>query len=300
MVDQIASGIEELQRAQLQIVHSEKMSSLGQLVAGIAHEINNPINFIYGNISYVNDCAQDLLNAIAYYHAQDTESATLTSNPPAQTSSLPDAYDPPDPEELNFLIEDLPKVCASMRVGAERVRDIVLSLRNFARLDEAELKLVNIHDGLDNAVLLLGYRLEATPTRSPITIERDYGELPDLECYPGQLNQALLNLVLNAIESFDLESDKPVMIKPQITLQTRQLDDHHISILIRDTGKGMTPELQTKIFDPFFTTKPIGQNKGLGLSIAERIITVQHGGTIRLQSTAGNGTEVTITLPIQA
>ena len=317
MVNQIASGIEELQRAQLQIVHSEKMSSLGQLVAGIAHEINNPINFIYGNINYVNDCAQDLLSAIAYYHAQtianeapkDTSIAAHANQSSPSISPAIAAYEPPDPEELNFLIEDLPKVCNSMRIGAERVRDIVLSLRNFARLDEADLKSVNIHDGLDNALLLLGYRLEATPTRPPITVERDYGDLPTLECYPGQLNQALLNILLNAIESFDSELKSvellgelvgEVAIEPRITLQTRQIDDRHISIVIRDTGKGMTPELQAKIFDPFFTTKPVGKNKGLGLSIAERIITVQHGGTIQLQSTVNRGTAVTIILPSQA
>jgi signal transduction histidine kinase len=188
-----------------------------------------------------------------------------------------------------------------MRSGAERVRDIVLSLRNFARLDEAELKPVNLHDGLDNALLLLGYRLEATENRPSIEIERDYGELPELECYPGQLNQALLNILLNAIESFDADSDRAQSpIEPKITLQTRQTDENHVSILIRDTGKGMTPELRAKIFDPFFTTKPIGQNKGLGLSIAERIITVQHGGTIQLESSNFQGTKVTITLPIEA
>lgn len=312
MVDLITSGIDELQRAQLQIVHSEKMSSLGQLVAGIAHEINNPINFIYGNITYVSDCAQDLLSAIAYYHDQQTKvetpndsSETVKATPQSTHRSPnlpnpPSTYEPPEPEELEFLIEDLPKVCNSIRIGAERVRDIVLSLRNFARLDEAELKPVDIHDGLDNAVLLLGYRLESTQHRPTIEIERDYDELPNLECYPGQLNQALLNLLLNAIESFDTDSDRTQSaIKPKITLQTRQPNENHVSILIRDTGKGMTPELQAKIFDPFFTTKPIGQNKGLGLSIAERIITVQHGGTIQLESSPSSGTEVTITLPIQ-
>ncbi|NJN61080.1 MAG: hypothetical protein HC795_05700 [Coleofasciculaceae cyanobacterium RL_1_1] len=312
MVNQIDSGISELQRTQLQLVHSEKMSSLGQLVAGIAHEINNPINFIYGNITYVNDCAQDLLSAIAYYHddrrtkvttpndASESADATQRSTPRSLDLHNPSStYEPPDPEELAFLLEDLPKVCGSIRIGAERVRDIVLSLRNFARLDEAELKPVNIHDGMDNALLLLGYRLEATQHHSTINVERDYDELPPLECYPGQLNQALLNLLLNAIESFGTDSDRAQSaITPKITLQTRQIDANQISISVRDTGKGMTPELQAKIFDPFFTTKPIGQNKGLGLSIAERIITVQHNGTIQIESSPDSGTEVTITLPI--
>jgi signal transduction histidine kinase len=315
MVNQITSGINELQRTQLQLVHSEKMSSLGQLVAGIAHEINNPINFIYGNITYVNDCAQDLLSAIAYYHddrlakvtkpndASESVDATQQSTPRSPNPHNPSTtYEPPDPEELAFLIEDLPKVCGSIRIGAERVRDIVLSLRNFARLDEAELKPVNIHEGLDNALLLLGYRLEATQHHSTIHVERNYDELPNLECYPGQLNQALLNLLLNAIESFDTDTDTDhaqSAITPKITLQTRHIDANHIAILIRDTGKGMTPELQAKIFDPFFTTKPIGRNKGLGLSIAERIITVQHNGTIQIESSPDSGTEVTITLPTQ-
>jgi signal transduction histidine kinase len=306
MVDRITSGIDELQRAQLQIVHSEKMSSLGQLVAGIAHEINNPINFIYGNIAYVSDSAQDLLNAIAYYHDRQakveihhdsSEMVEATQRSP----NLPNpsnTYEPPELEELEFLIEDLPKVCDSMRVGAERVRDIVLSLRNFARLDEAELKQVDVHDGLDNALLLLGYRLEASDRHAAIEIERDYNELPSLECYPGQLNQALLNLLLNAIESFDVTSEQELSaIEPKISLETRHLDDDQVAIVIRDTGHGMTPELQAKIFDPFFTTKPIGQNKGLGLSIAERIITVQHGGTIQIASSPSSGTDVTITLP---
>jgi signal transduction histidine kinase len=307
MVDQIDSGIAELQRAQLQIVHSEKMSSLGQLVAGIAHEINNPISFIYGNISYINDCAQDLLSAIAYYQNQqtaiDTTTATHEITPIGQPSKTPkhrpDTYEPPDLEELEFLIEDLPNVCNSIRIGAERVRDIVLSLRNFARLDEAELKRVNLHEGLDNALLLLGYRLESTSTRSSITIERHYGDLPEVACYPGPLNQALLNILLNAIESFDLDSDSVQSSStPCLTLQTQRIDDHHVSILIRDTGKGMTPDLQAKAFDPFFTTKPIGKNKGLGLSIAERIISVQHDGTLKLNSSPDRGTEVVITLPI--
>lgn len=316
MVNQITSGISELQRTQLQLVHSEKMSSLGQLVAGIAHEINNPINFIYGNITYVNDCAQDLLSAIAYYYEQqanvntphdasgtdisETIKAIQLPTSRSHPQNLSSAYEPPDPEELAFLIEDLPKVCGSIRIGAERVRDIVLSLRNFARLDEAELKPVNIHEGLDNALLLLGYRLEATQHHSTIHVERDYDELPPLECYPGQLNQALLNLLLNAIESFDTDTDcAQSAITPKITLQTRQIDANQISISVRDTGKGMTPELQAKIFDPFFTTKPIGQNKGLGLSIAERIITVQHNGTLQIESSPDSGTEVTITLPTQ-
>lgn len=306
MVDRIASGIDELQRAQLQIVHSEKMSSLGQLVAGIAHEINNPINFIYGNITYVSDSAQDLLSAIAYYHNQQTkveihndssEMVEATQRSP-NLPNPPSTYEPPEPEELEFLIEDLPKVCDSIRVGAERVRDIVLSLRNFARLDEAELKQVDVHDGLDNALLLLGYRLEASDRHAAIKVERDYNELPSLECYPGQLNQALLNLLLNAIESFDVTSEQEQSaIEPKISLETRHLDDDQVAIVIRDTGHGMTPELQAKIFDPFFTTKPIGQNKGLGLSIAERIITVQHGGTIQIASSPSSGTDVTITLP---
>ncbi|MGD1903332.1 MAG: sensor histidine kinase [Geitlerinemataceae cyanobacterium] len=305
MVDRTAKGIDDLQAAQLQLVHSEKMSSLGHLVAGIAHEINNPINFIYGNVGYVNDSVRDLLDAIAYYQAADRPAdGEAESSGTENTADSADASEPesmpesPDLEELEFILEDLPNVCDSMRIGAERVRDIVLSLRNFARLDEADLKTVDVHDGLDNALLLLRYRLEASADRPAIEVRRDYHELPAIECYAGQLNQALLALLLNAIEateSLGFESDRTY----EIAIATRALDADRIVISIADAGDGIAPEVQPKIFDPFFTTKPVGQNKGLGLSIADRIVAIQHGGTIEVESELQKGTTVTLTLPVR-
>jgi PAS domain S-box-containing protein len=281
----------QLKQAQVQLVHSEKMSSLGQLVAGIAHEINNPVGFIHSNLNFANEHAETLLAAIAYY--QET---------------YPEGHNAPEIENLDlpFIQSDFPALLQSMQMGTERIRDIVQSLRNFSRLDESDLKLADISEGLDNTLLVVKHRLNATPQRSSIQIKRDYDHLPAISCYPSQLNQVFLNLITNAIDALEETSPPHIItirgwlvnsqgVLPQeSTIPLKKGDWMYLSF--SDTGSGIPKDIQGKIFDPFFTTKPVGSGTGMGLSICHQIIVDKHHGTL-LVSSDQMGTTFTIGLP---
>jgi signal transduction histidine kinase len=283
--------LRELQRTQGQLIQSEKLSSLGQLVAGVAHEINNPVNFIYGNIAHAKDYIQDLMGLIELY--QETY--------PETTPELEEEIDAID---LDFLLEDLPKLLKSMEVGAERIREIVQSLRNFSRTDEAEMKAVDIHDGIDSTLMILQNRIKAKPNRPAIAVVKHYSDLPKVECYPGQLNQVFMNLISNSIDALEEYDEKryreTMKADPStITITTEVVQGDQVKIKIADNGSGISESVKKTIFDPFITTKPIGKGTGLGLAISYQIITEKHGGEIVCNSTKGEGAEFVITIPIE-
>ncbi|MDM9382800.1 response regulator [Chlorogloeopsis sp. ULAP01] len=279
---ELQQTLQELQQTQTQLVQSEKMSSLGQLVAGVAHEINNPVNFIYGNLTYADQYIQDLLKLIQVYQK-------YYSDPAAEVQNVVAAI------ELDFLTADLPKLIDSMKVGAERIREIVLSLRVFSRLDEAEMKAVDIHECIDSTVMILGHRLKALSNRLAIQVIREYGDLPLVECYPGQLNQVFMNIISNAIDALELIKDN-THSSPTIHIRT-QTEGDRVIICIADNGPGMTKEVKQKIFDPFFTTKPVGIGTGMGLAISYQIVTEKHRGSLHCVSQPGQGTEFAIVIP---
>jgi two-component system, NtrC family, sensor kinase len=278
--ERLAAAMKELQQTQTQLIQTEKMSSLGQMVAGIAHEINNPVSFIYGNLNYVEEYTQSLIRLIELYQEE--------YKAPSEALVV-------ELEEigLDFLIDDLAKILNSMQVGAERISEIVHSLRNFARLDESDFKAVNIHEGIDSTLVILDSRLKANSKRSQITIIKDYGDLPKVACYAGQLNQVFMNILTNAIDAID-ESPKQT---PTITIRTRQIGQE-IEIAIADNGSGISEVVQSKLFDPFFTTKPVGKGTGLGLSVSYQIVTERHRGQLECRSAAGKGTEFLIRMAI--
>jgi PAS domain S-box-containing protein len=276
--------LRELQQTQTQLVQSEKMSSLGQLVAGVAHEINNPVSFIYGNLTYAKAYTHNLVRLLQLYQ----------QHYPQPVSEIADEA---EAIELNFLIEDLPKLLSSMEFGAERIQQIVRSLRNFSRKDEAEKKAVNIHEGIDSTLMILQNRLKASPTHSGIQVIKAYSDLPLVECYVGQLNQVFMNLLTNAIDA--LEDHQQRTKQPAtIRIQTELLETGWVRICIVDNGSGIPEAVQQRLFDPFFTTKPVGKGTGLGLSISYQIITEKHGGSLRCRSTPNQGTEFIIEIPI--
>jgi PAS domain S-box-containing protein len=281
----LENTLKQLQRTQSQLIQSEKMSSLGQLVAGVAHEINNPVNFIYGNLSHANDYAQDLLELIELYQR-------YCSNPhPAIQQNI-------DKIDLEFLIEDFPKLLTSMQVGAERIQQIVVSLRNFSRMDESEMKAVNIHDGIDSTLAILQNRLKARSERSEIPIIKNYSHLPKIECYPGQLNQVFMNLLSNAIDALEEDLNQGRKFDPAITISTSLTTDRVI-INITDNGSGIPASVQQRLFDPFFTTKPVGKGTGLGLSISYQIVAEKHGGELLCISTPAQGTQFLVKIPLR-
>ncbi|MUG95083.1 PAS domain-containing protein [Scytonema sp. UIC 10036] len=306
---QLERTIEELKKTQTQLVQSEKMSSLGQLVAGVAHEINNPVNFIFGNIVHANGYVEDLLNLLKLY--QQTY--------PQPTLEILEEIDAID---LDFLMMDLPKLLNSMKIGADRIREIVRSLRNFSRHDEAQMKAVDIREGIDSTLMILQHRLKATTTRPEIKVIKDYEPLPLIACYAGQLNQVFMNLLANAIDALEEQwiqgnyaicnsqlalrasgcSKSSVLqesqiFHPKIRIATKMIERDCIAICIADNGSGMTPEVQKRLFDPFFTTKPVGVGTGLGLSISYQIVE-KHGGKLYCRSKLGQGTEFVIEIPI--
>ena len=257
------------------------------MVAGIAHEINNPVTFIHGNINHTNNYALDLLHILTLYQK-------YYPNPPDEIRSEAEAID------LEFIIEDLPKSLKSMQVGTERINQIVTSLRNFSRLDEAERKKVNIHEGIDSTLLILQNRLKARPNIPEIKVIKCYGDLPLVECYAGQLNQVFMNIINNAIDALnDKFSKSSNLSNPEIRISTKIVNNNVVEIRIADNGLGMTEEVRQKIFDPFFTTKPVGQGTGLGLAISYQIIVEKHGGKIESFSQIGEGCEFAIAIPLQ-
>ncbi|MBD2435590.1 ATP-binding sensor histidine kinase [Nostoc sp. FACHB-110] len=290
--EQLQTTLKELHRTQTQMVQSEKMSALGQLVAGIAHEINNPITFIHGNLNYIHQYTNDLLHILNAYQVQ-------YPHPPEFLKAEIDNV------EFNFLKEDLPNILKSMYLGSDRIRQMVVSLRNFSRLDESEYKAVNLHEGLDNTLVILQYRLQAKTERPEIQIIKEYGELPLIKCYAREINQVFINLIINAIDAVE-ESNRgrsfaEIKANPnQIRIRTLTTEQNQIQIIIADNGIGIPQEIQSRLFDPFFTTKPVGKGTGLGLSISHQVITEKHGGSIHVNSVLNQGTEFIITLPIPA
>ncbi len=292
---ELQQALTDLKRTQSQLVQTEKMSSLGQLVAGVAHEINNPTNFIYANLSYVKQYTQDLLQLVALYQQHYPDPV------PAIQSYITNI-------DLSFLQQDLPNILHSMTAGAERIQDIVLSLRNFSRKDESELKVVDIHEGIDNALMLLQNRLKAKGDGLPIRVIKEYGMLPLVECYAGHLNQVVMNILTNAIDALESQLIAPFdgqelllgWQPPTIHIRTGLCTDPSwVIIRIGDNGPGMTAEAKEKLFDPFFTTKPIGKGTGLGLSISYQIVVEKHGGQLECISELGKGAEFLIKIPIQ-
>jgi two-component system, NtrC family, sensor kinase len=280
--NEVNQALESLKQAQLHLVQGEKMAALGQLVAGIAHEINNPVNFIHGNLTFVREYTQDLLEFVQLYQKH-------YPNPVDEIQERAKALD------LEFLQGDLVKMLASMEMGSDRIRDLVLSLRNFSRLDESELKAVDIHAGIDSTLLILQHRLKARPDFPPIQVIKDYEQLPEVECYPSQLNQVFMNILSNAIDALE----ESAIASPTITIRTSASKTNWITVCIADNGVGIAEPIRSKLFDPFFTTKPVGKGTGLGLSISYKIITEKHGGKIECHSTLGQGTEFVVQVPVQ-
>ena len=281
--------LRELQQAQTQLIQTEKMSSLGQMVAGVAHEINNPVNFIHGNIQYTDRYTQDLLELVQLYQQH-------YPNPVAAIQAQEAEID------LAFLQEDLPQTLASMKVGADRIRQIVLSLRNFSRLDQAEMKPVDIHDGIDSTLPILQHRLKADGAMAAIQVVKRYGTLPLVECYSGQLNQVFMNILTNAMDALHERDHQRSLAEMQqhpsiITISTAVTPTQQISICIADNGPGMTDAVKAKLFDPFFTTKPVGKGTGLGLAISYQIVVEKHKGTLQCRSQPEQGTEFWIEIP---
>ncbi|MDB9510150.1 PAS domain S-box protein [Kamptonema animale CS-326] len=288
---QLEKTLVQLRSTQAQLIQTEKMSSLGQLVAGIAHEINNPVNFIHGNITYVNDYIQELLSLVELYQQQY----------PQPSGEIGDRI---EEIELEFINEDLAKILSSMKVGTERIRSIVLSLRNFSRLDESEMKQVDIHEGIESTLLILQNRFKGKNNYSEIQLVKQFGALPLVECYAGQLNQVFVNVIANAIDAieqrFKGHSVEEIEANPgRIDICTKVSDRETAIVQITDNGSGMPDAVKAQIFNPFFTTKAVGQGPGLGLSISYQIVVEQHKGKLDCVSEVGQGTTFIIEIPIR-
>jgi hypothetical protein len=297
--EQLKKTLGDLKRTQAQLVHSEKMSSLGQLVAGVAHEINNPVSFIYGNLSHATLYMEELLHLLQLYREH-------------YPTPVPAIQEAAEEIEIEFLMQDVPSLLDSMKLGAERIRNIVRSLRNFSRLDEAQMKSVNLHEGIESTLLVLQNRLKAIPGR-PIEIIKNYGNIPEIECYAGQLNQVFMNLLSNAIDALENQPEpRRISIKTEVAIdppQNLELPNSptssagtnsqpFVAIEIADNGPGISPADLQRLFDPFFTTKPVGKGTGLGLAISYQIVVEKHGGRLKCDSEPGRGAAFTIEIPL--
>jgi PAS domain S-box-containing protein len=285
----LEKAVQELHQTQTQLIQTEKISSLGQLVAGVAHEINNPINFIYGNITHATEYATDLLGLLHLYQEK-------YPNP------VPEIVEAVADLDIDFLMEDFTKILESMKVGADRIRDLVVSLRNFSRLDESQMKLVDIHEGIESTLLILQHRTKGNPLRPAIEIIKEYGNFPKVECYVGQLNQVFMNLLGNAIDALEdynrKRSSKEIYANPNRIRISTSANSHTLTIRIADNGVGINQEVIPKLFDPFFTTKPVGKGTGLGLSISYQIIVEKHRGKLQCISAPREGAEFVIEIPL--
>ncbi|HEY9695575.1 MAG TPA: response regulator [Oculatellaceae cyanobacterium] len=289
--ERLERSLWQLQQTQSQLIMSEKMSALGQLVAGVAHEINNPVNFIYGNIAHVGGYTSELLHILKLYQQK---------YPPDE--ELIEEFEERD---IEFIIDDLPKLLSSMQIGAERIRDIVLSLRRFSHHDGSEMKPTNIHEGIDSTLMILHNRLKFKHDRPDIQVIKKYNlDLPLVHCYSGELNQVFMNVIANAIDALEEYNHQRTVEQIQsnpscISIQTELIDGKRAAIKISDNGAGMDSELSSRIFNPFFTTKPPGKGTGIGLSISWQIIAEKHSGSLRCISTPGEGTEFIIEIPLE-
>ncbi|MEG4034281.1 response regulator [Microcoleus sp. S36b_A4] len=290
-VREVSQAYDDLQQMQLKLIQSEKMSGLGQMAAGIAHEINNPINFISGNLGYAQEYAHNLLNIIHLYQEDYV-------NPTPRIQAAMDEI------ELEFVEEDFIKVLNSINLGTQRIQEIVKSMRIFSRLDEADVKAVNIHEGIDSTLTILHHRLKSKPEHPEIEIIKNYGHIPPVECHAGQLNQVFMNIISNAIDALDESNQQRSFAEikqhpNRIQISTKVIHENWVAIHISDNGRGVCESLLPKLFDPFFTTKPIGKGTGLGLSISYQIIVEKHGGRLYCQPTEGKGIEFVIEIPIR-
>lgn len=305
---ELEAALLHVQSMQGKLLMAEKMSSLGVLVAGVAHEINNPVGFISGNLEHAEKYTESLLHLLKLYEDQ---AQVNTADRSAEIQAWCNTID------LSFIRTDFPCLIQSMKMGSERIKEIVLSLRTFSRHDEAECKFVNIHEGLDSTLVILAHRLKTQPDRPAITVQREYGLIPDIECYAGQLNQVFMNILSNAIDAIEEAWEQPALSPPRtITIKTQLIEQtspqahpplerspkalpQWLRISIQDSGRGLSEDVRSRIFDPFFTTKPIGQGTGMGLSISYQIITEKHHGRLDCFSVEGCSTEFIVTIPVR-
>ncbi|MGB3508926.1 MAG: ATP-binding protein [Microcoleaceae cyanobacterium] len=282
--------LNELQVTQMQLIHQEKLSGLGQIAAGVAHEINNPVSFIHGNLIPAQEYAKDLLRLVKLYQQYYPD-------------PVPEIQAEIEEIDLEFLMEDLVKLLKSMTVGTQRISQVVNSMRTFSRLDEFETKYVDLHEGLESTLMILQHRLKIKANHSTIEVIKNYGKLPEVECYCGQINQVFMNILSNAIDALNEKSQEKNIQEipanlPQIKIQTELLNSDWVTIRIADNGTGISEQVKSKLFEPFFTTKEVGKGTGLGLSISHNIITEKHDGKLFCHSELGQGTEFVIQIPI--
>jgi PAS domain S-box-containing protein len=284
---ELEATLQELKQTQAQLIQTEKMSTLGQLLAGVAHEINNPINSLCNYLPYLSDHVERLLELIAFYEQ------TFEPEKPEITAKKAEI-------ELDYIKEDIPKIISAMSIGTARIEEIALSLRNFSRMDEGKKKFADIHQGIDSTLLILHHRLKAKGSRPEIKIIKNYADLPQVKCALGQISQVFINLLGNSIDALEqrIKENDPNVSAPTIWISTEIVDENWVKIRIADNGQGIAKENLHQLFEPFYTTKPLGKGTGLGLSISKQIITEKHSGKIECHSELGKGAEFLIELPI--